>query len=411
MFNQLSEYLKNNQQEIIIYGILFLLAVIVIVGVVIQINKYLYRKHVDFGRKHFDLGELDKSIQEFNIAQKLAKKPLSGKKSDVENTSFQLARVCIAASKWDEAIDALTECVGISPDKAKYHVSLVENYLRTGEYYQARESLGKAFDLVSPEAVNEIRQERMHTFMRDGENAEIMENLNRLKSPLAVSESESLDKLEILKPDFEGREFILKGLAGGEKDNLNLAGLYIRRYILEENGLGERMEDETDREEREPEEDGIEENDTRDAAFYLAKAREALDMLEMNPESAEFYNALAFLAAQEGDFKLAEENYEKAITYNPQYAETYYSLGLLCLDESNDPERAMENLENAVERDPKLAKAHHNLALLLLGSGKDKEKVKHHFSEAIRINPLFADVYWDLALILARKDFKEFLLG
>nr|VFK57502.1 MAG: Tetratricopeptide repeat-containing protein [Candidatus Kentron sp. TC] len=406
MFNQLSEYLKNNQQEIIIYGVLLLLAIIVIVGVVIQINKYLYRKHYDFGRKHFDLRELDKSIQEFNFARKLAKRPLSGKKLDVENSSFQLARVCIASSKWDEAIEALTECVDISPNKAKYHVSLVENYLRIGEYYQARESLGKAFELVPSEAVNEIRRKRVYAFMRNSENAEIMEKLSRLKSPLAVSESESLDKLEILKPDFEGREFILKGLAGGEKDNLNLAGLYIREYILEENGLGDRTEDKKGREE-----DETEESDTKDQGFYLAKAMDALKMLEMNPETAEFYNAQAFLFAQEGNFKLAEENYEKAITYDSQYAETYYNLGLLCIDELNDSERAIENFENAVERDPDLAKVHHNLALLLLGSGNDMEKIKHHFAEAIRINPLFAEVYWDLALILARKGYKEFLLG
>nr|VFJ87508.1 MAG: TPR repeat-containing protein [Candidatus Kentron sp. LFY] len=402
MFNQLSEYLKNNQQEIAIYGILFILAVIAVVMAIIRINKYLYRKHYDFGRKHFELQEFDKSIQEFDIARKLAKKPLSGKKSDVENASFSLARVCIASSRWQGAVEALTECVEISPDKVQYHVSLVENYLRLGEGYQARESLDKGFDLISADAINELREERVHALARDGRNTEITKELGRLKSPMAVSESEELDKLEILKPDFEGREFILKGLAGGETDNLDLARLYIRQYMLDKASPLDAPEGEKGH---------GSEDESKERSPYLAKAREALEMLEVNPESAEFYCALAFLCEREGNPKLAEENYEKAITYNPQYAEAYYNLALLCVDELNDPERAVESLQNAIERDAEFARAHHNLALLLLGTGRNIEEVKHHFREAIRIVPLFSEVYWDLSLILAKRDFKEFLLG
>jgi len=401
MFTQLSDYLKTNQQELIIYGILSVLAVIVVVGGVIWINKYLYRKHYDFGRKHLELQEFDKSIQEFTLARKLAKRPLSGKKSEVENTSFLLAQACIASSKWEEAIDALTSCVEISPANTQYHVSLVENYLRLGDDYQARESLGKAFELVSSGAVAEIREENVYAMTMEGKDAEITGKLSHLKSSLAVSESEALDKLEILKPDFEGREFILEGLAGGEQDNLNLARLYIRQYILEKDRFADEAPDK---------EDGAE-GEAKEQISYLAKAREALERLEVNAESAEFYNALAFLSVQEGDTEIAEENYEKAIACNPQYAETYYNLALLCMDALNDTERAIENFENAIERNPELAKAHHNLALLSLGFGRSIEKVKYHFQEAIRINPLFSEVYWDLALILARKDFKEFLLG
>nr|VFK78787.1 MAG: Tetratricopeptide repeat-containing protein [Candidatus Kentron sp. SD] len=401
MFNHLSEYLKNNQQEIIIYGILSLLVVIAVAAMIIQINKYLYRKHYNFGRKHFESREFEQSIQELDIARKLAKRPLSRKKSDLENASFQLAQACVASSKWEDAIEALTECVDINPGKIKYPVSLVENYLRVGDDYRAREFLDKAFHLIPSGAVDEIRRERIHSIMRDAENTEIMEKLRRLRAPAAVSESENLDKLEILKSDFEGREFILKGLASSEKDYVNLAILYIRQYILEKNGSINEAEGESDQEEI-----GI-----RDLVPYLAKAKETLEMLEVNAESAKFYNILAFLSAQEGNPKLAEENYEKAITCDPQYAETYYDLGLLCFDELNDTERAIENFENAIQRDSELAKAHHNLALLLLASGRNIEEVKHHFEEAIRINSLFSDVYWDLAIMLAKRNFKEFLLG
>nr|VFJ66581.1 MAG: Tetratricopeptide repeat-containing protein [Candidatus Kentron sp. FW] len=409
MFNEMLDYIKNNQQEIIIYLVLSLLAVIFLVGIIIWINKYLYRKHHDFGCKHFELEEFDKAIQEFNIAVKFARKTLSGKKSDVENTSFLLAQAYIASSNWEQAIAALTECIGISPNKTKYHIHLVENYLREERPYQARESLDKAFSLVSIDAINEIREKKIHAMMRDTKNPEIAEKLSGLKTPMAVSESEELDKLEILKPDFEGRRFILEGLAGDEPSSLNLAKLYIRQYILEKNGF---MDESRDLEEEEGKEQKEEEQKKDSHRIpYLTKAREALEMLEVNAESAEFYNALAFLSVQKEDAKAAEENYERAIMYNPQYADTYYNLALLCLDKLNDPERAIENFRNAIERDAELAKAHHNLALLLLGSGGNTVEAKHHLSEAIRINPIFSEVYWDLALILAKKEYKEFLLG
>nr|VFK26318.1 MAG: Tetratricopeptide repeat-containing protein [Candidatus Kentron sp. MB]VFK35628.1 MAG: Tetratricopeptide repeat-containing protein [Candidatus Kentron sp. MB]VFK77486.1 MAG: Tetratricopeptide repeat-containing protein [Candidatus Kentron sp. MB] len=400
MFTQLSDYVKNNQQEIIIYVILSLLAILFIVGFVIWINKYLYRKHHDLGCRCFESLEFDTAIQEFDIARKLAKRPLSGKKADMENTSALLAQACIASSRWEEAIDALMECARISPAKAEYHLSLVENYLRTGEYPLARESLDKAFALVSSDAVEALREENLYAITRNSKDKEVMERLTWLKNSLAVSESEELDKLEILKPDFEGREFILEGLADSEQDDLNLAKFYIRQYLLEKN---EAIGKESGRESAKSE--------TREQVSYLTKAGGALARLEATAESAEFYNALAFLAIQGGDSKRAEENYEKAIEYEPQYAETYYNLALLCLDAFNDTERAISNFENAIERNPELAKAHHNLALLFLGSGRSMEEVKHHFQKAIRINPLFSEVYWDLALILARKDFKEFLLG
>nr|VFJ63321.1 MAG: TPR repeat-containing protein [Candidatus Kentron sp. FW] len=409
MFNEMLDYIKNNQQEIIIYLVLSLLAVIFLVGIIIWINKYLYRKHHDFGCKHFELEEFDKAIQEFNIAIKLAKKPLSGKKLDVENTSFLLAQVCIASSKWEQAIAALTECVEISPNKTKYHTHLAENYLREERPYQARESLDKAFSLVSIDAINEIREKKIHAMMRETKNPEIAEKLSGLKTPMAVSESEELDKLEILKPDFEGRKFILEGLAGDEPSSLNLAKLYIRQYILEKNGFVDESQDLEEEGEKEQKEE--EQKKDSHQVPYLAKAKEALEMLEVDAESAEFYNASAFLSVQRGDVKAAEENYERAIMYNPQYAETYYNLALLCMDKLNDPERAIENLRNAIEHDAELAKAHHNLALLLLGSGGNTVEAKHHFSETIRINPLFSEVYWDLALILAKREYKEFLLG
>ncbi|NNJ84949.1 MAG: tetratricopeptide repeat protein [Gammaproteobacteria bacterium] len=460
------DYIKNNPQQVM-FLVALSVAVIVLIAfaITIWINQYRYRKHQGFGRKHFELREFDKSIDELKIAQRLAKKTLSGKKRDAESTSCLLAEVSIAATRWDEAIQALKECISISPDKMEYHVSLVENYLRAKEQNQAREALDVALRLVSPARIDELGKSRIHAMARIRHDENIGEELDKLTRAMAVVQSEMLDRLEILKPDFEGREFILEGLIEEEKDVIGLAKFYIRQYILEGNGAkveeGVEAETEAEPESEETEdvdqetpddigaeaapvaEEQIAEEQTVEARVeeeliediqeeispaqveeiqeeqaekyreesYLIRARESLDMLELDPETAEFHTLSAFLSVEEGDPKAAEENYEKAIFLNPQYAEAYYDLALLCVDKFNDPERAIGYFRGALESNPAFAEAHHNLALLLLGSGENTLEVKHHLGEAIKINPRFSEVYHNVALLLAKKDCREFLLG
>nr|VFJ43154.1 MAG: Tetratricopeptide repeat-containing protein [Candidatus Kentron sp. FM]VFJ50113.1 MAG: Tetratricopeptide repeat-containing protein [Candidatus Kentron sp. FM]VFK08659.1 MAG: Tetratricopeptide repeat-containing protein [Candidatus Kentron sp. FM] len=491
MIGQLLEYVKNNPQEVMFQAVLSVTVIIfVALAITIWVNRYRYRKYYGLARKHFQLGEPDQSIQALKIARRLAKKPISGKKRDLERTSSLLAEVAISASEWDEAIQALTECIDIGPKKTEYHVSLVESYLRAQKVDQARESLDKALQLVPTAKVDELKREKTYPIARSRKDEEIEKELGKLQGTAAVSRSEKLDKLEILQPDFEGRRFILEGIIQAEQDNIDLAGFYIRQYILERNlpeadqKTDERQADPSEREiggldieEREeievreetPEEveeairteaaraEEIQTGETQAAqiqakeigaeeiekeirqarpeteeqpaeeehaqeytekedeedrmSHLLVKARKALDLLETEPRLPEFYTLSAFLSVEEGEPEVAGKSYESAIEIDPQHAQAYYDLALLCVDEFDDPQRAIENLRSAVQCNPEFAEAHHNLALLLLGSEETFAEVKHHLEEATKSNPVFSEVYHDLALLLARRDFKEFLLG
>jgi len=413
------EYIQNNQQEVMLQMVLLVAIILpIIIGLILWINRYLYRKHYDFGNKHLELEEFDQSIKEFQIAQKLARRTFLGKKKDLEDASSSLANACIVCSQWEEAVAALIECVEVRPEQPRYHVLLTENYLRIGEHLKARESFDKALSLVSSSAISEVKQENTYAIPRDRKDGEINAELTKLEESVEFSQSERLDKLEILRPEFEDREFILEELAGNESDNLELARLYIRQYILEKNQPEkEVLQEREEREEEELEAEEIEiqeeqearEDDTQD--FYLTKAREALELLDADVHSPEFYDLSAFLFVQKGDSRAAEEHYQKAIKLNPQYAQAYYNLSLLYVDQLDDRERAIENLKNALESNSEFAQAHHNLALLLLGTGEGIWEVKHHFGEAVRINPRFVDVYQNVALLLAKKDFETFILG
>ncbi|VFM95290.1 MAG: Tetratricopeptide repeat-containing protein [Candidatus Kentron sp. G] len=498
MIGQLLEYVKNNPQEVMFQAVLSVTVIIfVALAVTIWVNQYRYRKYYGLGKKHFQLGESGQSIQALKIARRLAKKPISGKKRDLERTSSLLAEVAISASEWNEAIQALTECIDISPEKTEYHVSLVENYLRAQKADQAREALEKALQLVPTAKVDELKREKIYPIARSRKDQEIEKELGKLEGAAAVCRSEKLGKLEILQPDFEGRRFILEGLIQAEQDNIDLAGFYIRQYILERNlpeADTERDERQADPSEPEIRELEIEEREEIDAkeiekevreetpeeveeatrteaaraeeiqtgetnaaqieakeieaeeieeeirqarpetkeqpaeeehaqeytekeyeedrmSYLLIKARKALDMLETDPRLPEFYTLSAFLSVEEGEPEVAGESYEKAIEIDPQHAQAYYDLALLCVDKFDDTQRAIENLRSAVQCNPEFAEAHHNLALLLLGSEETFAEVKHHLGEAMKSNPVFSEVYHDLALLLARKDFKEFLLG
>lgn len=467
MLTQLLEYIKNNPQEVMFQAVLSIVVIILAAAAAtIWINQYRYRKHYGSGKKYYQSGVFDKAIEELKIALKLAKKPLSGKKRDVENTSRLLAEAAIASARWDEAVEALNQCIAISPEKTEYHVSLVESYLKDENDDRARDALDKALQLIRPAGLEELAKERTFAVKRNRKEREVEKELGQLTRSMAVCQSERLDKLEILKPDFQGRKIILEGVLDGEEDIIDLAKFYLRQYILEKNAperrtsekgsepdhpveektqkeMPEDMEIETTplpddperQEETETEETGTravdmeeppeeslevaplenppeEPEPSQSPESHLASARAALDSLEMEPLSAAFYTLSAYLSIEEEEPEAAEESYERAISLNPQYDEAYYNLALLCVDEFHDMERAIGYFRNALESNPQYAEAHHNLALLLLGFGADtREEVKHHLGEAIRIDPRFSEIYYNLALLLARKDVKEFLLG
>ena len=67
---------------------------------------------------------------------------------------------------------------------------------------------------------------------------------------------------------------------------------------------------------------------------------------------------------------------EKAIKLNPEYAEAYYNLGLLCTNE-HDKKNALENFRKAVSLKSDYAEAQCELAICLMNDN-DLEGSRNH---------------------------------
>ncbi|MFO8034186.1 MAG: tetratricopeptide repeat protein [Candidatus Bipolaricaulota bacterium] len=92
--------------------------------------------------------------------------------------------------------------------------------------------------------------------------------------------------------------------------------------------------------------------------------------------------------AAKGDaLKEARRAAEKAIALDPNLAEAHASLGLVILEEDDDPSRAEEEFHKAIELNPSYAPAHHWLANVLFSTGRTEEALQEML-KALRLDPL-----------------------
>lgn len=101
--------------------------------------------------------------------------------------------------------------------------------------------------------------------------------------------------------------------------------------------------------------------------------------------SAKIYNLLGASNFRQGNHSEAIQNYERAISIAPNYAQAFSNLGVALL-EGNDSRSAVEMFKRALDLKPDLAEALTNLAAAFLKLG-DYEKSIHASQRALKTTP------------------------
>jgi len=117
--------------------------------------------------------------------------------------------------------------------------------------------------------------------------------------------------------------------------------------------------------------------------------------IELDPDNADNYNNIALCYANLGQYELAKENLDKAISLRNNYL--YYNNLALQYRQTREYERAIELFEKAIEinesKDPQLW---NNLGGIY-GELKDLDKAEECFLKAAELDPKFSASHVDLA--------------
>jgi len=147
----------------------------------------------------------------------------------------------------------------------------------------------------------------------------------------------------------------------------------------------------------------LEQNRIKEAIDFAEKA------LELNPKSAEGYNArgLAYYAFSEYEKALAD--YTKAIELSPNYKDAFYNRGV-CYYWLSKTDLALEDFKKAIQLDATDARSYTALGGVyaqkaLLTQAKEQHKylqeAEKNYQKAIQLNPDFAQTYYNYALLIA----------
>jgi len=140
----------------------------------------------------------------------------------------------------------------------------------------------------------------------------------------------------------------------------------------------------------------------RDARLHDACElfEQALDAPRSDDLAATTHFVLGELFAQQGLIGQAADHYQAAIDERPEFAEAYYGLGIIRLEQRRF-EEARIALGKAIERVPHYGSAHHNLAVALMRLDRPDAALLH-FLEAFVCFPVAPEAQQDLALCLCR---------
>jgi len=122
------------------------------------------------------------------------------------------------------------------------------------------------------------------------------------------------------------------------------------------------------------------------------------------PNSPILYNIRASCYKANGQMDASINDYEKAITLKPDYAEAYYNLGVT-LREVGQIDDALKSYEKALAIKHEYPGAHNNLGTILLGLGSLDSAVDH-FEWAVAFKPNYAEAHNNLGV--AKRQQKKF---
>ena len=126
----------------------------------------------------------------------------------------------------------------------------------------------------------------------------------------------------------------------------------------------------------------------------LLTVEKATLLMHQYPESTALYNIIGRAHATLKQYDVAIENFEKAITINPRYAEAYYFMAHT-FNENGNSSQAVANFKKALEIKPTLFEASYNLGIVLYQEGDFKGAI-YNYKQAIKIKPDLAEAHYNL---------------
>jgi len=127
--------------------------------------------------------------------------------------------------------------------------------------------------------------------------------------------------------------------------------------------------------------------------------------LRIDPEHTVALQNLGSAYRQKKDWAQAKSTLERALALNPENAEANYSLGMVYAQQ-NDMEHASEYLQRAIEERPAYPEALNNLGILYLRTRRPAEAIQN-FEQSIRVAPAYDQAYLNLARVYAIQGDRE----
>jgi len=143
-----------------------------------------------------------------------------------------------------------------------------------------------------------------------------------------------------------------------------------------------------------------------DALATQSRVNEAIDQYEralsLNPDDALTHNNLGLMLASQGWPNEAIFHYERALLLNPDDALSHYNLGNMFKTQGRINE-AIAQYERALSLNPDNALAHNNMGLALAMQGRISEAI-NHFECALSLNPDSANAHNNLGNMFMAQD-------
>jgi tetratricopeptide (TPR) repeat protein len=132
-------------------------------------------------------------------------------------------------------------------------------------------------------------------------------------------------------------------------------------------------------------------------ADVVAGKRAAIQALtkaiQLNSRYTYAYFTRAYVYEQLREFRQALNDYNQAITLNPQSADAYINRGYLKVGKLNDSQGALADYNQAITLNPQSARAYNNRGILKKDKLNDSQGALADYNQAISLNPQSANAY------------------
>ncbi len=122
-------------------------------------------------------------------------------------------------------------------------------------------------------------------------------------------------------------------------------------------------------------------------------------------QNAQDHFILATTHERLGQVKLAIQEYQSALKYDPEFADVYNNLGII-YGQLGKSELAVEQFRKAIQSEPAHAKAYFNLGIIYQRADS-LNLAQKNFLKAIQINPQYEVAHLSLGKVYYRKGMKE----